>query len=282
MKKIGFVDYYLNEWHADNYPAWIAANVREKGGDFVLSYAWAERDEPPCGGDSTDVWCKRNGAERCASIEELCEKSDCIFILSPDNPEKHLEYAKRVFPFGKPVYVDKTFAPDLAAAVKIYELSEKYGTPFFSSSALGFADELADAGKARNFMTTGGGRNFEIYSVHQLEMVVKAMGTGAKRVIAAAGDSNVCVFVDYGDGRSAEVSYSDGYPFSVAFEREGAGEYRPVVSAYFENMINAILRFFESGVPAVEKARTLEVIALRDACISALKNPFSFVNVEKH
>ena len=23
MKKIGFVDYYLSEWHANNYPAWI-------------------------------------------------------------------------------------------------------------------------------------------------------------------------------------------------------------------------------------------------------------------
>lgn len=24
MKKIGFVDYFLDEWHANNYPVWIA------------------------------------------------------------------------------------------------------------------------------------------------------------------------------------------------------------------------------------------------------------------
>ena len=23
MKTIGFVDYYISEWHANNYPAWI-------------------------------------------------------------------------------------------------------------------------------------------------------------------------------------------------------------------------------------------------------------------
>ena len=25
MKTIGFIDYYLDEWHANNYPAWIRA-----------------------------------------------------------------------------------------------------------------------------------------------------------------------------------------------------------------------------------------------------------------
>ena len=23
MKKVGFIDYYLNEWHADNYPEFL-------------------------------------------------------------------------------------------------------------------------------------------------------------------------------------------------------------------------------------------------------------------
>jgi hypothetical protein len=26
MKKIGFIDYFLDEWHAENYPQWIEEN----------------------------------------------------------------------------------------------------------------------------------------------------------------------------------------------------------------------------------------------------------------
>ena len=38
MKKIGFVDYYISEWHANNYPAWIDA----LGCDYKVTHAWAE------------------------------------------------------------------------------------------------------------------------------------------------------------------------------------------------------------------------------------------------
>lgn len=31
--KIGFVDYYIAEWHANNYPAWFAAASKELGAD---------------------------------------------------------------------------------------------------------------------------------------------------------------------------------------------------------------------------------------------------------
>ena len=36
MKKIGFVDYYLSEWHANNYPAWIERIAAEMGCDAIL------------------------------------------------------------------------------------------------------------------------------------------------------------------------------------------------------------------------------------------------------
>ena len=31
MKKIGFIDYYLSEWHANKYPAWMASICEELG-----------------------------------------------------------------------------------------------------------------------------------------------------------------------------------------------------------------------------------------------------------
>ena len=85
---------------------------------------------------NTDEWCAKYGVKKCETIEELCEKSDAIIVLAPSNPEKHLRYAEKVLPYGKLTYIDKTFAPDVATAEKIFELGEKYGAKLFSSSAL--------------------------------------------------------------------------------------------------------------------------------------------------
>ena len=35
MKKIGFIDFYLDEWHANNYPAWIR-ELRKDGHGLLL------------------------------------------------------------------------------------------------------------------------------------------------------------------------------------------------------------------------------------------------------
>ena len=37
MTKIGFIDYYLDEWHADNYPAWIR---EASGGEMEVAWAY--------------------------------------------------------------------------------------------------------------------------------------------------------------------------------------------------------------------------------------------------
>ena len=103
MKKIGFIDFYLSEWHANNYPAWIAeANAALPESDRCeVAYAWAEERISPVDGLTSEQWCEKFGAVLCGSIEEVCEKSDYILILAPSNPEKHLIYAEKALPFGK-------------------------------------------------------------------------------------------------------------------------------------------------------------------------------------
>ena len=120
MKKIGFVDYYLSEWHANNYPAWISDQCEELGLDYEVAYAYAELDVSPLDNVTTDEWCKKYGVERCNTINELCEKSDVVVVLAPSNPEKHLEYASAVLPYKKRTYIDKTFAPDYNTALEIF------------------------------------------------------------------------------------------------------------------------------------------------------------------
>ena len=108
MKKIGFIDHFLDEWHADNYPKWIRESSYK--GKFDVCYAWAEKDK--AGGQTSRQWCDTQKVELVGSKEELIRKSDCMIVLSPDNPERHEDLCRDVLLAGKPVYVDKTFAPD--------------------------------------------------------------------------------------------------------------------------------------------------------------------------
>jgi hypothetical protein len=279
MKKIGFVDYYISEWHANNYPLWIAEECKKNGLSYEVAYAWAEEYVSPVDGRNTDEWCREFGVEKCNSIDELCEKSDFIIILAPSNPEKHLAYTKEVFKYGKPTYVDKTFAPDYKTAKEIFAISEKYGTPFFSTSALRYATET-DAyewDKEERIITTGGGSNLAEYIIHQIEMIVKAMGSGEKVKYVKIGPTTF-LNVQYKDGREAVMTYSSGVDFTVrnCFEVE----WTEIKSPFFNYLIADILRFFESGIPSFDVKETLEVMKLREASLKASESPETWVYLD--
>ena len=121
MFKIGFIDYFLDEWHANQYPGWIEKATQ---GEMKVTHAYGMIDSPR-GGLTTDQWCEKNNVQRCDTLAELCEKSDYILVLAPSNPETHLRYASEVLKYGKRTYIDKTFAPDLATAEKIFEIGKK-------------------------------------------------------------------------------------------------------------------------------------------------------------
>ena len=281
MKKIGFVDYYMSEWHANNYPAWIREACAEKGLDYEIAYAWAELDVSPLDGVTTDAWCEQFGVTKCQTLEELCEKSDVILVLSPSNPEKHLPYAKVVLPYGKRTYIDKTFAPDLATAKEIFALAEKYHTPFFSTSALRFATELLEYPDGKHLSTTGSGRSFDEYSVHQVEMIVKKLGMGAKRVRGFNTKMTSVVEIKFDDERSATITYAvRGLPFTAYM---AAGAERPVffevTSKYFDLLMRDIVRFFEEGTVSFDVAETLEVMKVREGALRALETPGEWIEL---
>ena len=57
MKKIGFVDYYISEWHANNYPVWI----KELDCGYKVTHAWAELGVSPVDRRTTEQWCDKFG-----------------------------------------------------------------------------------------------------------------------------------------------------------------------------------------------------------------------------
>ena len=281
MKKIGFVDYYLSEWHANNYPAWIKKVCAEAGLDFEVSYAYAEQDISPVDGRSTAEWCAAFGVQQCATINELCEKADVIVILAPSDPEKHLAYAEAVFPFGKPVYVDKTFAPDFETANKIVALAQKYATPFFSTSALRYDEALDTLENCRHMTVFGSGSSLEEYIVHPIEMVVKTLGPGAARVLCAENGGTRFFHIAYNDGRSATVVFAAfGLPgVSILQNGEGTGKTVAAKGNVFLSLMRDMLRFFADGQPSFDVAQTLEVMKIRDAVQKAVQAPLQWINI---
>ena len=280
MKKIGFIDYYISEWHANNYPKWIEEG-QKIGLEYKVSYAWALKDVSDADGKSTAEWCSTFGAEQCKTVKELCEKSDYIIILAPSNPEKHLELVKATFPFAtnKRLYIDKTFAPDLKTAKEIYGLAEKYKIPFFSTSALRYADEIENYRDCEKAVTYGGGGNFEEYIIHQIEMLVKTMGTDILRAKTVNTENGNDCFVEFKDGRTSEMHYQSEFGFKIELSTNNVEYKLPIVSDFFRNLMKKILLFFENGEIDFSKEQTLAVMSLREAVIKSKNGNGSWVEI---
>lgn len=269
MKKLGFIDLFIDEWHANNYPAWI--KTARRGTEFELAYAW---EKAPQNGRPLEKWCADFGVTPLKSMEEVVEKSDAVFVLAPSNPEVHRELAEIPLKSGKPVFVDKPFAPLKADAEAMFELAAKHNTPLMSSSALRFSTEL-DAYRNKpgtTYMeTTGGGRSFWEYSIHQIEMIVSVLGTGAKRIMQCGANDVEHMVIQYEDDRRASVTYTPNAPFTTRLVHEGKMIVNPQCSDFFPILLSEILDFFATGKSPIDTAQTIEIAALVAAGIKALE-----------
>ena len=269
MKKLGFIDLFIDEWHANNYPAWI--KTARRGTEFELAYAW---EKAPQNGRPLEKWCADFGVTPLKSMEEVVEKSDAVFVLAPSNPEVHRELAEIPLKSGKPVFVDKPFAPSKADAEAMFELAAKHNTPLMSSSALRFSTEL-DAYRNKpgtTYMeTTGGGRSFWEYSIHQIEMIVSVLGTGAKRIMQCGANDVEHMVIQYEDDRRASVTYTPNAPFTTRLVHEGKMPANPQCSDFFPILLSEILDFFATGKSPIDTAQTIEIAALVAAGIKALE-----------
>lgn len=288
MKKIGFIDYFLSEWHANNYPDMIRNNAHAKELGLDVCYAYAKLDVSPYDNVTTDEWCKSHNVERVNSIEELVEKSDYIVILSPDNPELHYELSEYALKSGKPTYIDKTFAPDKETAKKLFELAEKYNTPMYSSSSLRFADEMksyreSDVG-AIHCMVCGCYR-FDIYAIHIFELMCTIMKSGAKRLMAVQNSKNRNIIVDYGNDRYASFiqMHTDdpiGVPFITSAQMpDGSAHYYTIQDGYGVRFIEHLIEFFATGIAQVDGKETIDLMGMLETAQKALEKPFVWFDI---
>ncbi len=277
--KIGFVDYYLNEFHSNRYVGWL----KEEDPSLEVAYGYGMI---PCPRDgmTNENWCEQYGVLHCKTIEEVVEKSDALVVLSPDNCEMHEELCRLPLASGKPCYIDKTFAPDLETARRIFAVADAHNTSCYSTSALRFCAEYE--GIDRNEITsiaTWGPNDFNIYSIHQLEPIVMMMGCNCEKVMYVGGENTYSVHMIFADGRPAVMtSFIGGSPFITNIATKTTTHTKQIVAgAYWKPFIHSLAEFFKTGDEPVARIETLRIMAIRTAVLEAMKTSGVWTKVEQ-
>lgn len=277
MQKIGIIDFFLNNYHANNYPKWFGKYSK---GEMAVTCAYALQDDPE-GGLSNKKWSQMHNIPLVASIEEVIEQCDCLMVLAPSHPETHEELSRLALTCGKRVYIDKAFAPDLETAKRMFALAETYQTPCCSSSALAFVSEYEKIDRERiQVLSSKGGGSFEVYAIHQFEPIVALMGQKPVRIMSIGTALFPSFIIEFENGNLAKTEQFMNAPFEMyAGYTDGSHEVALVESDMFKNFIFRVIEFFKTGKPVAEPWQTMSVIGLLDGARQAQKEPFGWVRI---
>lgn len=276
--KIGFLDYYLDEWHADNYPKMLQEHSQ---GKMEVTYAYGMIPSPRSG-KTSEEWCKEHKIEYCVTIEEVIDKSDVLMVLAPENAEMHEALSELPLKSGKKTYIDKTFALTKKSAETIFGWAKMYGTPCYSTSALRYASEYqAYKGKQIHAASFIGASTYNNYSIHHLEPMMMLMKGKVLRVMALNRLDWAELLVEWTDGKVASAICTGGdVPFTAKLLLEKSCETIEVKSDFFGCFVDDLIRFFETGKAPVAHEETIKIIAVREAGLKALENPGQWIFVE--
>lgn len=287
MKKIGVIDYFFDEAHASVFPE----NIKKASdGEYVCTYGYAAVETPREGGVTNADWCKNNGVELCATIEEVVEKSDVLVVLAPDYPEQHWDLCRLPLASGKPCYVDKTFAPDRKTAEELFQYAADHNTPTWSSSGLSFSPNLKALDVDHDTIlgvsswgpAWGGGIGFEIYAIHQIDPIMTLIDSEPTEVmIDTAKGKWYTMLIRFADGRAASVSgFVEGMsPFMLNLSLTTGNKAINISSGYNDVFYREMADFFRDGQPKIPHIVTCRTVATVAAGLRALKTPGEWVRV---
>src|SRR5688572_11264499 len=264
-KRIGFVDSKLENFHANVFLKAYRTALKDRG--------WTVAGCHALDADNGRAWAKKNDVPWFDTPVALNEHVDAYMILAPSNPELHLTIAEQIFPFAKPTYVDKTFAPDVATARKIFDLADRHKTPAQTTSALRYTnvqDWVRKAGgpaAVKHMVAWGGGSSFAEYAIHPLELIVSCMGAAAHSVMRRGTEEHAQLLINYTNGRTGVANvYTQGdTPFVTAVTTAKETTVITVdTSKIFINNAAAVLDLFESGKPNVDREETIVIRRILD------------------
>ena len=262
--RIAFVDYKLENFHANIFLKAYRTTLKDRGAIVAGCLALDEADGR--------AWAKKNDVPYFDSMQKLHEQVDAFMVLAPSNPETHLKLAEMVLPFGQPTYIDKTFAPDMATTEKIFALADKHKTPVQTTSSLRYTnvqDHLKSSKEPlKHMIAWGGGSSFGEYAIHPVELIVSCMGHDAQSLMRRGTNEFSQLLINFSSDRTAIANvYTKGQtPYAASVTTDKATELLTVdTSRIFINNAAAVLDFFESAKPSIDRRETLVIRRILDA-----------------
>lgn len=262
-KRIGLVDYQLDNFHARVYLAAVRGALAQRGYEIAGATAW------DC--DASRCWADKNEVPYFDTTEELARNVDFFMVLAPANPELHLEMCMQVLPFGKPTFVDKTFAPNFTVAQQIFEIAAVNNTPIQSTSALrtsNVQDVLAKTPEAlRSLFITASGPTFQEYGIHPVELAVSCLGSSLEAMMIAGTDEYPQLILVYPHARTALIDFNTQaeLPFTATLLTTNAAKHVVVAGdQLFVKAAASILDFFDAGVAQIDPSETLSIRQILD------------------
>lgn len=273
-RRIGFVDLNLDNYHANVFLQALRGPLASRG--FTVTGATGTKIP------ESRAWAEKNGIPFFESDAELNAAVDFFMVLAPSNPEVHLDLCRRILPFRKPTYVDKTFAPNQDVARQIFALADQHGTAVQTTSALRYTNVQEEVRKAapakvEHMITWGGGGSFDEYAIHPLELLISVMGHEATALMRRGTPERAQLLVEFSGGRTGVVNVfpKTNTNFAASFTTDKATRHVEVeVAKIFANNLAAILDFFAAGKPNIERRESMAIARLLDAARDpgALKN----------
>lgn len=226
------------------------------------------------------------------SISELLDMVDCVFLETNDG-NLHLQQAIEVFKSSRKIFIDKPLGATLGQAIAIYKIAEKYGSTFFSSSAVRFTEqnvkirngefgEIIGADVYSPHRVEKTHPDFGYYGIHGVEELYTVMGTGCKevsRVHTETGDVVSGVWDNERIGTFRAITKGPYIYGGVAFTAKGAiptGGY-----SGYKVLLDQILSFFKTGISPISKEETLELFTFMKASNMSLEEGGKPVSMEK-
>lgn len=215
------------------------------------------------------------GVRIVGSIAELVDRVDAV-LLETNDGRRHLEQALPVIRAGKPIFVDKPLEASLTQAFMLVEAARRHEVPIFSASALRYLD-AARRLRASEERVLGADTfspavlephhpDLFWYGIHGVEILYTVMGPGCRTVRRVHTDSTDLVVGTWPDGRVGTFrglrAGSHDYG-GTAFTEEAVRSLGSFEG--YDPLVRDITRFFETGVPPVDPAETLEIYGFMEA-----------------
>lgn len=210
------------------------------------------------------------------SIPELLGQVDAVLMTSLDG-RTHLEQVIPVFQAGKPCFIDKPLAADLADALAIQMAAERFQGRWFTSSSLRFTPSIWRYRENTQRKVLGAQSwspcslephhdDLAWYGIHGIEALYTAMGPGCRSVARTHNDGTDVSVGLWEDGRigvfrgirNGHSSY--GLTVFGADFVEGDAKYEG-----YEPLVVRFAEFFAGGPHPVSNAESLEIMAFIEA-----------------